>query len=65
MYLHNRIFLPVQWVILHAEVVPGEVASWVAQVVELVPQQSLVARGGGDDGHFERNVDLRLPGLTP
>lgn len=36
---------PVQWVVLHAEVVSGEVARWVAQVVVLVPEHPLTAGG--------------------
>lgn len=35
--LLSAIKLPVEWVILHAQVISGEIARWVAQVVILVP----------------------------
>ena len=51
--------LPVKRVILHAEVVAGEVPGWVAQVVKLVPEHSLGARRGGYDSGLHRETDRR------
>ena len=48
----HEVSSPVQGVILHTEVVSGEVASRVAEVVELVPQDSVTAWRCGDDCHL-------------
>ena len=53
------VLLPVKRVILHAEVVAGEVPGWVAQVVKLVPEHSLGARRGGYDSGLHRETDRR------
>lgn len=59
---------PVQRVVFHAEVVPGEVARRVAQIMVLVPQHPLAARRRRYNlhlnGQFDRggqlSSDLRL-----
>ena len=51
--------IPVQRVVLHAKVVPGEVARRVAQVVVLVPEDALAARRSRDDFHANRQLDGR------
>lgn len=48
---------PVQWVVLHAEVVSGKVSGGVAQVVVLIPEHPLTARGGRDDLHLDWQFD--------
>lgn len=48
---------PVEGVVLHPEVVPGEVPGRVAQVVVLVPQHPLTARGSGHDFHLNGQFD--------
>lgn len=55
---------PVQWVVLHAEVVAREVTCRVAQVVKLVPEDPAMTWRGGNYCHFDRQVDLRLHCLT-
>lgn len=47
---------PVQRVILHPQVVPGEIAGRVAQVVVLVPEDALAPGRGGDDLHLDRQL---------
>lgn len=47
---------PVQRVVLHPQVVPGEVAGWVAQVVVLIPEDALAPGRGGDDLHLDRQL---------
>lgn len=47
---------PVQRVVLHPQVVPGEVSGWVAQVVVLVPEDALAPGRGGDDLHLDRQL---------
>lgn len=37
----DMVTIPVQRVILHSQVIPGEVTRWVAEVVVLVPENSL------------------------
>lgn len=45
--------LPVQRVVLHSQVIPGEVARWVAKVVVLVPENSLASRRSRNDLHLD------------
>ncbi len=52
--------IPVQGVILHLEVVSGEVAGRVAEVVELVPEDASATWRGGDDSHLDGDGDHRL-----
>ena len=43
------ISVPVQWIVLHPQVVSGKVAGWVSQVVILVPKNSFRPRRGRND----------------
>lgn len=47
---------PVQRVVLHPQVVPGEVAGRVAQVVVLVPENPLASRRSRDYLHLNREL---------
>lgn len=48
--------LPVQGVVLHSQIISGEVAGRVAEVVVLVPEDSLAPWGGGNDLHLDREL---------
>lgn len=48
---------PVQGIVLHAKVVSGEVTRRVAQVVVLVPQHPLTARGCRYNLHLDGELD--------
>ena len=58
MYMgHTQVqLLPVQWVVLHAEVVSWEVSGRVSEVVELVPEHPLGTGRRGDDGRLDWQV---------
>lgn len=60
----NMIGIPVEWIGLHVKVVPWKVAWWVAEVMELVPEQSLGARWGWDYKNPNGKGDYRLQWLT-
>ena len=50
---------PVEGIVLHSQIVAREVAGWVSQVVELVPQDALGARRCRDDLDSKRQRHLR------
>ena len=60
----NMISIPVERIGLHVKVVPGKVARWVAEVMELVPEQSLGARWWRDHKNTDGKGDNRLQWLT-
>ena len=60
----NMVSIPVEWIGLHVKVVPGKVAGWVAEVMELVPEQSLGARRRRDHKTTNGKGDHRLKWLT-
>ena len=49
--------IPIQGVILHAQIVSREISCRVTQVVELVPEDPPSTRGCGYDGNLYRKVD--------
>ena len=59
----NMVAVPVERVVLHAQVVAREVARRVAQVVELVPQNTTSAGRSGDHGHLDGDGHHRLQTL--
>lgn len=48
---------PVEWVVLHAQVVTRKVSRGVPEVVVLVPQHSLAAGGSRYDFHLYWQLD--------
>ena len=62
----NVIGVPVQGVVLHLEIVAGKVSWRVAEIVELVPEDSPMSRRGRDDLDSDRELDTggHAPGLS-